>query len=419
MKLFDFGMDLFCPTESRGRLVKGLGVALALLVLGTTPAYGMVGNSDEAFGLDGSLRTLLLGSRGFSVVGRTYEGLGQGSLRLIAGGSPEDWWSYEVHGVSDVAIRSASFSRVHRPEQGRLRHRSVDTLHRWVDEADERSDVEGSLFVDRATVTIRREAFDLTVGRQAISFGTAYFWNPLDVFRPFGATQFDRDYKSGVDALRVDIPTDAFSGITVAASPGRGTEEERWDRSTGVVRWFTTLDGWDATVQAGKVLGGYQMGGGVSGDWNGLGLRSELALFKPLEGDSMPQHMTAVVGLGRRLANDLSVEVEYLYNGAAETPGLKNNVSERAELVGKGRLLHRSGHLVGGMGRCELTPILNATVSALYSISDESMMVQPGLHLSVSDESDILLGGMFTRGHADTEFGGFPSVLYMQMKSYF
>ena len=98
---------------------------------------------------------------------------------------------------------------------------------------------------------------------------------------------------------------------------------------------------------------------------------------------------------------------------------MKNNVSERAELVGKGGLLHRSGHLVGGMGRCELSPILNATVSALYSISDESMKVQPGLHLSVSDESDILLGGMFTRGDADTEFGGFPSVLYMQMKSYF
>jgi hypothetical protein len=47
------------------------------------------------------------------------------------------------------------------------------------------------------------------------------------------------------------------------------------------------------------------------------------------------------------------------------------------------------------------------------------MMVQPGMHLSVSDESDILLGGMFTRGDNGTEFGGFPSVLYLQMKSYF
>ena len=39
------------------------------------------------------------------------------------------------------------------------------------------------------------------------------------MFLAFGSTQFDRDYKAGVDALRVDAPLGDFSGVTVVGTP--------------------------------------------------------------------------------------------------------------------------------------------------------------------------------------------------------
>lgn len=387
------------------RLIKFL--ILGCLFFGATSAWAIAGDTDGAFGLDGNVRMFLLGAKTDEV----SQGFGQGSLRFVAEGKPVSWLSYEVHGVTDFAITTA----VYPPQAGRLRNRTVDTRHQWMDDAN----IRGVGFIDRASFKIKHDKFDLTVGRQAITLGTAYFWNPLDVFRPFGATQFDRDYKGGVDAIRGDIPLGDFSGLTVVGVLGRGDEDQRWPRSTALIRGYTTIEGWDATAQAGKIFGGYQVGAGFVGDVKGIEIRSEASWFKPLEDDSLPEHVMAVIGTGYRFENTLYLSAEYLYNGAVLTDELQDNELGLAMLMLEGRLLHRSGHLVGAVAQYELMPILNGSVATLYSLSDDSYLIQPGLSLSISDESDVVAGAMITQGDDGTEFGSFPSMGYLQMKSYF
>ena len=200
---------------------------------------------------------------------------------------------------------------------------------------------------------------------------------------------------------------------------GRGNEDQRWPRSTALLRGYTTIEGWDGTVQAGKVFGGYQVGAGFVGDFSGIEIRSEASWFQPLEDDSLPEHSMAVIGTGYRFANTLYLSAEYLYNGAVLTGELQDNDLGMAMLMAEGRLLHRSGHLLGAVAQYELMPILNSSLAMVYSLSDDSYLIQPGLSLSISDESDVVAGAMITQGDDGTEFGSFPTMGYLQMKSYF
>ena len=78
---------------------------------------------------------------------------------------------------------------------------------------------------------------DLTAGRQAITFGKAYFWNPLDVFFPFDSSQIDREYKPGVDALRIDVPLGAFSGLNLVGAAGRTDAKAGGSRGRLAADW--------------------------------------------------------------------------------------------------------------------------------------------------------------------------------------
>ena len=58
----------------------------------------------------------------------------------------------------------------------------------------------------------------VTLGRQAIGWGVAYFWPTLDLFSPFSPERIDRDYKSGVDAVRATIALSAYSELQLVGA---------------------------------------------------------------------------------------------------------------------------------------------------------------------------------------------------------
>jgi hypothetical protein len=98
------------------RLIRVFSIGLLLFCSSTAWALG--GDTNGVFGLDGNVRTLLLGAETDDV----HQGLGQGSLRFVAGGKPASWLSYEVHGVADLTVTTAAFSRFYRGEAGRGGH---------------------------------------------------------------------------------------------------------------------------------------------------------------------------------------------------------------------------------------------------------------------------------------------------------
>jgi len=327
---------------------------------------------------------------------------------------------------------------------GKTRYRALDETWDWL----EKGETTASLWLDRFNLKIVLPNTDISVGRQAITFGKAYFWNPLDVFLPFDPRQFDRDYKAGVDALRIDIPLGDFSGFTLVGVLGREldlsgdyvrsekTLNASWYGSALLARVFTTLEGWDLALQGGKIYGGYQIGGGLVGEISALEVRGEAAYFwaddspplpPPLEGDLIEDHFSAVVGLGHRFENTLVLEFEYLYNNGGSKIDDLNAALFRFQ---NGAIISLSRHLAGLLASYDFMPILVGHVAVIYSLSNSSAQVQPFLTLSLTDNADVLLGASVNLGRrpkgdsvqttkVKSEFGTYPHFCFAEIKVYF
>lgn len=417
----------------------------------STPAWGIVGDSEGPFGLDGSLRTIAAGIDYYNFepfFGEDNEEgfFSQTLLRLTAAGRPKDWLVYEIHALQSLNVSSSDTDQgadIFNLAPRKTRYRVLDENWDWLEEGE----VAAALWFDRFNTKASYEWADFTVGRQVITFGKAYFWNPLDVFLPFDSRQFDRDYKAGVDAVRVDISLGDFSGINFVGALGReisldgdyigreGAFDASWYGSALLARLFTNQAGWDVALQGGKIYGGYQIGGGAVGEIGPIEVRGEAAylfaekrksLPSPFEGDLLEDHWTAVMGLGHRFENTLNIEIEYLYNDAGDP----DNLDAALIRSQNGTSLHLGRHILGIMGHYEFLPVLTGQLAWLFSFSDTSSQIQPGLTYSVADETDLLLGAIVNMGEdpegdsaltpdLQSEFGTYPDIYYLELKTYF
>ena len=407
---------------------------------------GLPAAGSAAADFDANLRTTSVAARNYHqplLWGRENgaDGRTDLALRLIASGRPGPRLRWEAHVVQNLALTtlaSAAGDAVNLLGAGGAEdpYRLAGARWEWGDAGD----VRASAHVDRAHLRIALERADITAGRQAITFGKAWFWNPLDIFLPFGSTQFDRDYKPGVDALRVDLPLGDFSGATLVAVPGRAQSgaqpggEDAWYRSALVARAYGNARGWDLAAQGGKILGGYQLGGAVTGELGDLQLRGEAAWFAAQDGtgagasggSAVGDHLAAVAGVGRGFAvRDLQLQAEYFYNGAA-----RGDLKERFVLVAEGRLRHVSRHLLGGLASGRIHPLVSGSLALLWGIGDGSWLAQPGLVWAAADEVEVVTGAVIARGRRPvggtaedlrfrSEFGTYPDFYYLETKLYF
>ncbi|MEW5725169.1 MAG: hypothetical protein AB1896_18795 [Thermodesulfobacteriota bacterium] len=435
-----------------GKCFSGPAAALVLtlfLVLpATAPAF--LGDRDGALGLDGSLRVIGAVSRNYDFPyyfgRRDTDDYLQALLRLTLAGHPSDRLSYEVHLVSALTYASAG-----RPGQGpglagdgdRTRYRALDKYWEWNHEQY----TTGRTWFDRFNVRLALPRADLTVGRQAITLGKAFFWNPLDVYLPFDPAQFDRDYKPGVDGIRLDVYLGRFSGLTFIWVLGREldlnnqyrhgdrTWDASWYGSSLLARYYADLAGWDLAVQGGKIYGGWQLGFGLVGERDGLELRAEAAWFHPEDSPllswppSAPvfeEHLTAVLGLGYRFENSLHLEAEFLYHGGGETEDLTLGLLRQM----LGAAVHAGRRLAGFSASYELTPLITGRLTVIHSLTDSSTQVQPLVTWSLSDNSELVLGASLNLGRrprldplrgpvVQSEFGAYPDTLFAEYKVYF
>ncbi|HPI92668.1 MAG TPA: hypothetical protein PLT09_12910 [Deltaproteobacteria bacterium] len=457
------------PPRAPGLSRHAVILAAIFILLHTEVSAGFSTTPEDRRSLDlgGSLRTYTAGIRTpdqdlLSGKDDEYGGLSQTLLRLTAGGSLGASGSYEAHIVGGMDFSTGTSSRqlsgAGISTTGITRYRVTNPAWNWVDDHD----VRVFFTADRLNVKHTFSSVDLTLGRQAVNFSQAYFWNPLDVFVPFDPSAFDRDYKAGVDALRMDINLGSFSSLTVVGAPGRkldigygsegaevraeGFGDDLWYASALMARYRTTLSDWDISLQSGKVYGGYQAGAGCSGEAGPLGLRGEAAYFSargestaviPDAGypgglrpvDLVEDHFSLVLGADHRFDSSLYLNIEYFFNGAADDGDLAKGVLRTAI----GETLSLSEHLAGIQVSYEFHPLMTGQASWIFSLSDASSLISPTMIFSVADEADFIAGAMVSYGEGPekqgagesaviepkSEFGTYPDVVFMEFKFYF
>lgn len=390
---------------------------LMLIFFCPLPAYSLelIGNDFISLDLSGNVKGFYLGIHHNPFDAGHDSGLTL--LRLILTGTLAEKTSIEFHLLEGGMINpfpAAPSGFVSFSEATRFR------ADRWEHTQSTHEDFSSQIAVDRANITLRLPHGDLTVGRQAISLGTTYFWNPNDLLTAFSPFEFDRDYKPGVDGIKADIALGNFSGISLIYGAGKNF---RLDESALLMRAFANVLDFDLSIIVGRFREDGFAGADLSGEVGpGIGIRSELSYFAAESEDDFLQF---VVGGEYRFENDLYISAEYFYNGFG-TPHTSRYVKKIfSKRITAGDIYNISRHYLGILASYEVTPLLVVSLATIINLIDHSLLINPTIIFSLSDNTEFVAGmvigeGLKPRGYIlKSEFGSSADFTFVEIKYYF
>ena len=355
------------------------------------------------------------------------------SLRLQFLGQLSDWMDYRIDGLSVLVDGVDSLSSTALAGAARFRTQSL----RWNLEQSQTSSGRTVLWyneIDQAHTRMDFGDLRVTLGRQAITWGTGRFWQPTDVFLAFSATELERDFKQGIDAVQVELFTGDLSSLTFVyvLSP--------WDSdldSSPAVRWQSQVGGEsEATLVAGSVQGVTMLGGTfdstvLDAGWRMEALAYRLPAGKRVEVDSMA--LFAMAGLDYFFPDGTSLLVEWHMHSMGATSEAELLQVAASYDVQRGRQPSLSRNILGLSASREFGGLWSGSYSAFLSaLADAegaarlSTLHQAAVNYSVSDNAtlafSILRGtgaGLDEFGLIHSEYGHLPTSILVQGQFYF
>lgn len=283
------------------------------------------------------------------------------------------------------------------------------------------------LAVDRLAVRWSNESYDFKFGRQAINLATTSYFTPNDFFAPFAAQNFFRVYKPGVDALRADISVGQMTQLSVISVLGYEqdlTSDTGWsqspdsDRVSNLLRWSNEFNEFELSLLAGRVVDRDIIGGSLQGElFEWLGIRMEGHLASP---DSTEDYDLFSLGFEHRWENTLQLNLEFFYNGLGVSSVADYQL---VQITSVNQYFARHYSALGGS--YEITPLLMGQAVLISNIDDSSHLFSLNTVYSLSDESEMVVnltsafGEAPENGNIQSEFGSYPSSVYLELRVYF
>lgn len=335
-------------------------------------------------------------------------------LRLMWEGSWERL-SWEVHYEHFMAARLTSEEAV--GTSGRVER--VSAAFRYLD-LDWNIKTREHFFwnhqFDRLNVKIDLGLADLTLGRQAISWGVGYLWSPVDLLTTFSPLQINRDYKAGIDAVLLDVPLGPFQEFYLAYAP-----DEQWSNSALLGRHRLRLGSVDLGFMGGWIISDYVVGGEVNADVKGMGIRLEATHTWPEE---TSRFVRALLGFDYQFTPDLLLQLEYYYNGFGTDDPTRYLEVILAPRFQRGEIFNTAQHYLGVNCRYQLTPLMVLNGTTIINLNDGSTLLEPALIYSLSNNAEIRLGAIFALGNRPndnlrSEFGTYPHLVFGEVIFYF
>jgi len=255
-------------------------------------------------------------------------------------------------------------------------------------------------FLDNAYVKISFKHFDLTAGKQQISLGTGYVWNPTDVFNI--KELFDPTYEQpGHNAMRLDVPLGSMYTFTALFSP-----EDNWQNSAKLLQIKGRISHFDyALIAVEKVwrfhdytqfdlvnmsfleLPGKRqlLGASTAGELLGLGVWAEYAYNWMENSDDFYE---LVVGADYTFNFQTYFMIEYYRNTLGKTDSSQYNLNDWMRLLAMEQKSITQDQVYVFIQH-PATDLLNIGLSTIYSISDKSIALVPTLNYSFSDNVEI------------------------------
>jgi hypothetical protein len=267
------------------------------------------------------------------------------------------------------------------------------------------------------------EPLDLALGRQTISWATTLILTPADPFIPFDPSDPFREFRAGVDALRVQAFPGPLSDLDFVVRPSKTPVGETL---TLAGRGRTVWWNWEVSAWAGMLHDEPATAVGAAGSVGSLALRTEASLRE--EDDDLVFRGT--VGLDRlfnAFDRDLFVVLEYQHDGfgASSAEDLSRVIGSDPFARGELQVLGRDE--IAAQSSYQVHPLWSTGLLLLWNLNDGSALLAPSVSYSASNEV-TLRGGLFLglgddtaggQGELPSEYGIVPTFLYVSLTAFF
>ena len=266
----------------------------------------------------------------------------------------------------------------------------------------------GDLELDRFFLDVELGAWDLRLGRQAINFGQALIWNPVDLVDSNSPLDFDV-VKEGVDTFRASWAVSSTASVlALVAFPDGGTISLLRGEVLAGSADIGLLAAADARTD--ELIFGFD----VKGDL-GVGYWAESAYHDLEDGEDF---LELVLGFDYSwpIQDQLYLALQ-VYRDESGGTGVEDY--DYAALGTTRRFLgRRYGSLIAGLTFSELTA-LNGSV--IYNLEDDSFVLTAGVARYFFDDLEVTVRASVFRGSGPGEYNpvrGSPLFGLQPMETY-
>ncbi len=272
---------------------------------------------------------------------------------------------------------------------------------------------------------------DVIVGRQAISWATTLFLTPADPFAPFDPSDPFREYRGGVDAVRLRIFPGPFTEVEVVARAAdlsrRGSSGLITETAvTALARVSTSRAGWAVGGWAGAVHDTPGAALFATGSIGSTSLRTEAALREGVEGGAVVRMSLGVDRIVQAGGRDASLLAEVQYDGYGAARADEFVAIANSEPFTRGDMQLFGRWTLASHAQWQWHPLVSVDALALLNLDDGSALLAPGISWSASSSTSTRLG-LFVGAGADavssfepgSEYGSVPTLAYLSLSFYF
>jgi len=270
-------------------------------------------------------------------------------------------------------------------------------------------------FLDNAYIKIAFDQFDITVGKQQISLGSGYVWNPTDVFNIKDV--LDPTYEQpGHNAMRLDVPLGNSYTFTTLYSPG-----DLWRNSAKLAQLKGRISHMDYSLIAIEKIWPFHdysqfdeqimnfpelpekrrlFGASTEGELLGLGVWAEYGYNKM---ESTDDFYELVIGMNYTFDFQTFIMAEFYRNTLAKKDHKDYTINDwMRQFTAEQKSISRDQ--VYFLVQHPVTDFVSLGSSGIFSISDKSFALVPMLNYSFSQNMEIMAYLNINFGREGTAF---------------
>lgn len=267
--------------------------------------------------------------------------------------------------------------------------------------------------LDRLNAQWRSDHWAVTVGRQAVSWGSGIVFQPLDPFNPFAPTAVDRDYKAGDDLVLIErLFENGHDAQLLHVFRRDNLDSVNGDVASTAAKWHGYAGSLEFEVIAAQhydteffgLSGRVPVGPAV--------VRSDIAMRRGISSNALNDDWGVLGVINIDVAfpwrgRTVYAFAEYFHNdfGVSELPTpLTSLPADLQAGLERGEFFNLMRDYLSVGGTFEWHPLLTQQLTVITNLHDSSSLVQMQFAYDVAQNQNMQLGWIGSTGGSGDEF---------------